>query len=105
MYKYVYMNIWLVLIRYLSHVELPGVFQEGAGPDPNGAPWAIMGQALVGPSPCALVGRALVRPLGLMGHALAGPWALMGRALMPPPGPLMHHSAKNTGKSPLRISV
>ena len=43
-----------------------------------------MHQALVGP-PWALMGRALVAP---MGHALVDPLALMGRALMGPPGPL-----------------
>ena len=59
----------------------------------HGPPWALVGRALVGPlgpcgpGPCgppwALVGRALVGPPGpLWAGPLWPPWALTGRALM-----------------------
>ena len=71
-----------------------------------GAPWAFMGQALVGPmGPWALMGWSLVGPWAAHGPSWAGPscapWALMGRALM---GPMGQNSAKMLGGPLLLIS-
>ena len=104
------------------------------GPGPCGPPWAHKGRALMGaparlwaraslvphgPGPCGplwppLWARPLWAPTGPLWaepfwapHGPCGPshcgppWAIMGRALM---GPLMQHSAKRLGNSPLHIS-
>ena len=54
---------------------------------PIGAPWDLLGQALMGP---ALKGRTRMAPWALVGRALMG-WALMGRKRSPAsPGYLPH---------------
>ena len=64
----------------------------------GGAPWALMGQAVVGPLGLlrAMPLRAFLGPYGLgpyvppwvlVGRALMGPWALAGQALVGSPGP------------------
>ena len=82
MYIYTYSEIYTMYIDVyiygmFSSVMLPrGPPLSHHGPGPNGPTWALLGQALLG-------------PLGPSGPGPYGPpWALMGQPLMGPPGPL-----------------